>query len=129
VEKKLEAAEGDDRKPLKQQLKDLDEEYRGSTIKMVEELQKITGLETRLTILGHLQRGGTPSAADRLLATRLGTRALDLIKKEQFGVMVAVKGSVTEPVPMEEVAGKINFVPKDHPMIVSARNVGTSFGD
>ena len=117
VEKKLDAAEGDDRKPLKEELKALDAQYRGSTIQMVDELQKITGLETRLTILGHLQRGGTPSAADRLLATRLGTRALDLIKKEEFGVMVAVKGSVTEPVPMEEVAGKINFVPKDHPMI------------
>jgi 6-phosphofructokinase 1 len=129
VEKKLEGTEGDERKAIKQQLKELDTEYRGSTIQMVEELQKITGLETRLTILGHLQRGGTPSAADRLLATRLGTRALDLIKDEQFGVMVAVKGNGTEPVPMDEVAGKINFVPKDHPLIISARNVGTSFGD
>ena len=98
-------------------------------MKMVEELQKITGLETRLTILGHLQRGGTPSAADRLLATRLGTRAVELIKEERFGVMVAVKGNGCCAVPMEEVAGKINYVPPDHPLVLSARNVGTSFGD
>ncbi|MBN2699443.1 MAG: 6-phosphofructokinase [Bacteroidales bacterium] len=129
VEKQLDKAEGDKRKELKNQLKDLEKQYRGSTIQMVEELQKITRLETRLTILGHLQRGGTPSAADRLLATRLGTRAVHFIQEEKYGIMVAVKGNKTEAVPMEEVAGKINYVPKDHPLIISARNVGTSFGD
>lgn len=129
VEKKLEGAEGDERKQIKNQLKELDAQYRGSTMTLVQELQKITGLETRLTILGHLQRGGTPSAADRLLATRLGTKAVEYIKNEQYGVMVAVKGNETQPVPMEDVAGKINFVPPNHPLVISARNVGTSFGD
>ncbi len=61
VEKKLEGAEGEVRKKIKEELKALDSKYRGSTMQMVEELQKITGLETRLTILGHLQRWGTPS--------------------------------------------------------------------
>ena len=129
IEKKMEAAEGEQRSALKEQIKQLDSEYRGSTIKMADELQKITGLETRVTILGHLQRGGTPSAADRLLATRLGTSAIEFLKKEQYGIMVAVDGERTKPVPMEEVVGKINYVPPDHPWIISARNLETSFGD
>ena len=129
VEKKMEKAEGEERKKLKAEMKKLDKEYRGSTMQMVEELQKITRLETRLTILGHLQRGGTPSAADRLLATRLGTKAVEYIDNAQFGMMVAVKGNETAAVPLGDVAGKINYVPPDHPLITSARNVGTSFGD
>lgn len=129
VEQKLEGTEGEEREKIKKELKELDAKYRGSTMQMVEELQKITGLETRLTILGHLQRGGTPSAADRLLATKLGTKAVEFIKEEQFGVMVAVKGRQCAAVPMSEAAGKINYVPQDHPMVLSARSVGTSFGD
>jgi len=129
IEKKLETAEGDERAALKEKMKDLDTEYRGSTIQMADELQHITGLETRVTILGHLQRGGTPSAQDRLLATRLGTNAIDYIRNEQFGVMVAVDGEKTKPVPLEKVVGKINFVPPEHPWIITARNLETSFGD
>ncbi|HER08015.1 MAG TPA: 6-phosphofructokinase [Bacteroides sp.] len=129
IEKKMDDAEDEQRSALKKQLKELDAEYRGSTIKMAEELQKITGLETRVTILGHLQRGGTPSAADRLLATRLGTSAIEYIKNEQFGVMVAVDGERTKPVPLEDVVGKVNYVPPDHPWVICARNLETSFGD
>ncbi len=129
VEKKLENAEGEERSKLKKKRKELESLYRGSTMQMAEELQVITGLETRVTILGHLQRGGTPSAADRLLATRLGTSAINYIKNEQYGIMVAAKGYQTEAVPLNEVAGKINYVPDDHPWIISARDVGTSFGD
>jgi 6-phosphofructokinase 1 len=129
IEKKMEKAEGEERIAFKKQLKQMDSKYRGSTIQMAEELQKITGLETRVTILGHLQRGGTPSALDRLLATRLGTKAIDYIRNEQFGVMVAVDGEGTKPVPLEEVVGKINYVPPDHSWVITARNLETSFGD
>jgi len=129
LEKRLEKAEGDERKKIKTQLKIMDKEYRGSTLLLSEELQKMTGLETRVTILGHLQRGGTPSAADRLLATRLGTSAVEYIREEQYGVMVAVKGEQTRPVPLDQVAGKVNYVPPDHPWVISARNLATSFGD
>ncbi|MEN8157868.1 MAG: ATP-dependent 6-phosphofructokinase [Bacteroidota bacterium] len=129
IEKKLGKAEGAERSKIKSQLKQMDSEFRGSTIKMAEELEQITGLETRVTILGHLQRGGTPSALDRLLATRLGTSAVDYIKNEQFGMMVAVDGEKTKAVPLGDVAGKINYVPPDHPWIISARNLETSFGD
>jgi ATP-dependent phosphofructokinase / diphosphate-dependent phosphofructokinase len=129
VEKKLEGTEGEERAKLKSQLSVLDKEYRGSTIRMAEELQVITGLETRVTILGHLQRGGTPSAQDRLLATRLGTSAVDYIRNEQFGIMVAVDGEQTKAVPLGDVAGRVNYVPPDHPWVVTARNLATSFGD
>jgi len=129
IEKKLDKADDDHRLELKNQIKKLDDEYRGSTIQMAEELQMITGLETRVTILGHLQRGGTPSASDRLLATRLGTSAIDYIKNEQFGIMVAVSGEQTKAVPLQDVAGKVNYVPLDHPWIETARNLETSFGD
>jgi 6-phosphofructokinase 1 len=103
--------------------------YADRTLHLAKRLEQLTGLEARVTILGHLQRGGTPSAADRILATRLGTAATDLIAKGRFGVMVAAKGDATRPVKLEEVAGKVKIVPADHPLIMSARRVGTNFGD
>jgi phosphofructokinase-like protein len=129
LEKKLKSADKGKQSEIKEQLRQLDSEYRGSTIKLADELQKITGLETRVTILGHLQRGGNPSAADRLLATRLGTGAIEYINKEEFGIMVAVDGERTKAVPLQDVAGKINYVPPDHPWVISARDLETSFGD
>ena len=92
-------------------------------------LQEHTGLETRVTALGHLQRGGTPTPSDRLLATQLGTRAAELVNEKVFGVMVAIKGEACVTVPLEEVAGKCRTVPLDHPWIQSARMVGTCMGD
>lgn len=98
-------------------------------MRLSSQLETLTGLESRVTILGHLQRGGTPSPADRLLATRLGTSCAELINRGIYGVMVASRGDGCEPVPLEEVAGKRKTVPLDHPWIWSARRVGTSLGD
>lgn len=103
--------------------------YAGRTLRLAQQLEKLTGLEARVTILGHLQRGGTPSAADRILATRLGTAAADLIAKKKYGVMVAAKGEDTVPVKLEAVGSKVKTVPPDHPWVQSARRVGTNFGD
>lgn len=103
--------------------------YAERTLRLAHQLEKLTGLEARVTILGHLQRGGTPSAADRLLATRLGTAAADLIRRGQYGYMVAARGEASEPVLLEDVAGQVKTVPPDHPWVESARGVGTSFGD
>ncbi|MFN3884207.1 MAG: 6-phosphofructokinase [Rhodocyclaceae bacterium] len=103
--------------------------YANRTLRLAKQLEKRTGLEARVTILGHLQRGGTPSAADRILATRLGTAAADLIAKKHYGVLVAAQGEGTRPVAIEDVAGKVKTVPPDHPLILSARRVGTNFGD
>ncbi|MCX7722205.1 MAG: 6-phosphofructokinase [Verrucomicrobiae bacterium] len=107
----------------------LDEQHSGNTLRLAEELEKLTGLESRVTILGYVQRGGTPSTADRLLATRLGTACVHLIKDGVFEVMVAARGDNTEPVPLETVAGVRKQVPLDHPWITAARKIGTCFGD
>ena len=76
-----------------------------------------------------MQRGGTPSAADRLLATRLGSACANFIHQDVYGVMIAARGDQAEPIPLEEVAGKRRLVPLDHPWIEAARHVGTSLGD
>ena len=99
------------------------------TLMLAHQLEELTGLESRPTILGYLQRGGTPSAADRLLATRLGTACAELINAEVSGVMVAARGEGAEAMPLEEVAGRKKLVPLDHPWVVSARRVGTNLGD
>jgi len=84
--------------------------------------------EIRTTILGHMQRGGTPTAYDRNLATAFGARAANLVAQERYGEMVALQdGSFTE-VPLEEVANRTRTVPIDSPLISSAIDVGTSFG-
>jgi len=103
--------------------------YAERTLRLAHQLEMLTGLEARVTILGHLQRGGTPSAADRILATRLGTAAADLIAAGEYGVMVAARGEGTEPVKLEDVAGRGKLVPSDHPWVLSARRVGTNMGD
>lgn len=103
--------------------------YADRTLRLAKCLEALTGLEARVTILGHVQRGGAPSAADRILATRLGTACADLIAKGTYGVMVAAKGEGTRPVRLEEVAGKVKIVPLNHSWIASARRVGTNFGD
>ncbi len=100
-----------------------------STVRLARQLEQLTRLESRVTILGHLQRGGTPSAADRLLATRLGTACADLVAQGVYGVLVAARGDGAEPVPLSEVAGKRKTVPLDHPWIESARRIGTCLGD
>jgi len=108
---------------------DSEESAESKTGRIAQRLQELTGLETRVTVLGHLQRGGTPTPADRLLATRLGTKCAELINQGLSGIMVAVKGEECVPVELGEVAGKLKAVPLGHPWIQSARLVGTCFGD
>ncbi len=92
-------------------------------------LEERTGQEIRVCVPGHIQRGGSPNSADRLLTTRLGIAAANLIKKQQYGYMVAVKGTEIVPVPLSEVAGKLKTVPPDCDTVRSARDLGISFGD
>jgi len=99
------------------------------TANLAAELEARTGLESRVTILGHVQRGGTPSPFDRLLATRLGTAAADFIARGESGVMVAIQNNECVPVPLEEVAGRRKTVPLDHPWILTLRNLGIGLGD
>jgi ATP-dependent phosphofructokinase / diphosphate-dependent phosphofructokinase len=110
-------------------LANVEDAQREHTFRLARQLEAATGLESRVTILGYVQRGGTPCAADRLLATRLGAAAADLVAQGQFGYMVAARGEGTEPVPLTDVAGKIKVVPKEHEWIAAARQVGTGLGD
>jgi 6-phosphofructokinase 1 len=97
--------------------------------RIARQLQELTGIEARVTSLGHVQRGGTPSSFDRLLCTRLGTKAVQLLAKGEYNVMVAYDSGICKPTPIENVASKRKIVPPDHPMIASARLVGTCMGD
>ena len=92
------------------------------------QLEKLMELETRAVVLGHLQRGGTPTPFDRILATRLGSKAVDLIEEKKFGQMVSVEGNHLAAYPLEEVAKGPRLVPADHEMIEAARAIGVCFG-
>jgi phosphofructokinase-like protein len=92
-------------------------------------ITELTGIEARETVLGYIQRGGTPSPMDRVLATRYGTAAAELIARRDFGKMVALKNNEIISVPLEDVAGKLKLVDPDSALVSKAKNMGTSFGD
>jgi 6-phosphofructokinase 1 len=92
-------------------------------------IEQGTGLETRVTVLGHLQRGGTPTAYDRILATRFGVAAAEVACRGGSGVMVALRGTEIVTVPIADAIATLRTVPPDHPMVIAARSVGTRFGD
>ena len=92
------------------------------------EIEKITGIEARTTVLGYTQRGGNPSPFDRNLASRLGSYATDLIANRAFGQMVCIKGQQVDSVELSKVAGKIKLVPSDHDLIRHGVQMGISFG-
>ena len=129
AKKKAGAKTKADRQHAKTELAVLNARHAGNTLRLAKQLEELTHLEARVTILGYVQRGGTPSAGDRLLATRLGTMCVELINDKVFGVMVAARGDGAKPVPISDVAGKLKLVPLDHSWIESARRVGTSLGN
>jgi ATP-dependent phosphofructokinase / diphosphate-dependent phosphofructokinase len=93
------------------------------------EIQKRTGKETRVCVLGHLQRGGAPTSFDRLLCTRFGARAVQLIAEEKYGYMVALRPPDTVPVKLSEAVGRLRSVPPNGDIVQAARALGISFGD
>lgn len=117
------------KRAAKQHLASVADAHRENTFKLARELESLTGLESRVSILGYVQRGGTPCAVDRVLATRLGAAGAEMVESREFGVMVAARGEETCAVPLEQVAGKLKLIPPDHSWITAARNVGTGLGD
>jgi len=113
----------------KKHLANVADTQREHTFKLARELESLTGLESRVSILGYVQRGGTPVAADRLLASRIGTAAANHVAKGDFSIMVAARGERTEAVPLADVAGNLKLVPLDHEWIMTARNLGTGLGE
>ncbi|HUU22949.1 MAG TPA: ATP-dependent 6-phosphofructokinase [Phycisphaerae bacterium] len=96
---------------------------------VAEEVEKRTGLESRHIVLGHIQRGGTPTAFDRVLATMLAHHAVELLMEGRFGRLSVLRDGVVDSVPIEAIAGTIKTVPHDHPLVRAAKAVGTCFGD
>lgn len=123
------AGSAESKRAAKSHLAHVEDSQREHTFRLARELEAATGLETRVTILGYVQRGGTPCAADRLLATRLGAAAADLVADGEYGFMVAARGDNAVPVPLADVAGKVKLVPPDHEWVTAARKVGTGLGD
>jgi ATP-dependent phosphofructokinase / diphosphate-dependent phosphofructokinase len=93
------------------------------------EIQERTGKETRVCVLGHLQRGGAPTTTDRLLCTRFGAKAVQLIAEKKYGQMVALRGADTTAVKISEAVGHLRTVPVDGDIVQTARSLGISFGD
>ena len=97
--------------------------------KLAMEIEQRTEIESRCTVLGHLQRGGTPTAYDRVLATRYGVAAVDCIMRGEFGRMVALQKNQITSVPIEDVVGKPHNVPPDDQLVLAGRAIGVCFGD
>jgi 6-phosphofructokinase 1 len=95
---------------------------------IADQIEEATGIESRVTILGHVQRGGTPTAADRVLATQFAVRAVEMVEQGQFNHMVGMQQNRLVAVPLEKVMGRQRLVPADAPLVRAALAVGTSFG-
>lgn len=98
----------------------------GQAVKKI--LDQNTDLESRVTVLGHLQRGGTPTAFDRILSSRFGYHAIQLVKRKRFGRMVCLKGNEIKDVKLADAVRKIKKVDPEHSLIRTAQAIGTSFG-
>ncbi len=95
---------------------------------IAQEIERATGIESRETVLGYIQRGGSPTAADRNLATRMGGYATELIATNQFGRMVSLQGGKIGSVPLEEVIGKLKLVDANNELVVQGKRLGICFG-
>ena len=96
---------------------------------VAEELQALTGQEARCVVLGHLLRGGKPSSFDRILALRFGAAAIRALEQNQSGVMVALDPPNVQYVPLDQATKRMKQVPVDGDTVMTARDLGISFGD
>lgn len=97
--------------------------------KVAEQLEQLTGIETRVTVLGHLQRGGRPVPYDRILSTRYGVEAVEMVNRGEYGRMVSLQGAEIKSVSLEEAVGNIKLVPPEGELVRIAKSVGVGFGD
>jgi len=96
---------------------------------IADEVARRTGKETRVVVLGHLQRGGAPTSFDRLLCTRYGEAAVRLIRAEKYGCMVSLRGTQIVEVPISRAVGRIRRVDPDGELVLAAKSLGIGFGD
>jgi 6-phosphofructokinase 1 len=105
-----------------------EEGFASIAYRVAREIERETGMETRATVLGYTQRGGIPSASDRILATSLGAAAAELLAHGNYGRMVCLNGNIVGSVSLDIPAEKVKFVPQNHFMIDTAVAVGTCMG-
>ena len=97
--------------------------------RVAQEIEAETGIETRTSVLGYLQRGGSPSAYDILLATELGTAAADFLANKDFGKLIGITDGAITGIPLCDIADKLKTVTEDSAMLKTARALGICFGD
>ncbi|MCR4922983.1 MAG: 6-phosphofructokinase [Lachnospiraceae bacterium] len=117
------------KKELKESLAKSAQKYPSVSYEIAAEIEKRTGQEIRVTVPGHTQRGGSPCPYDRVFASRLGTKAAELIINEDYGYMVGIVNREITKIPLEDVAGKLKYLEPDATIIKEARMLGISFGD
>ena len=115
------------KKDLKKKM--TEKKYPSVAYELAEQILKKSGTEVRITVPGHTQRGGSPCPYDRVLSTRLGTAAANLILHDEYGYMVAIVNNKTKKVPLKDVAGKLKVVEPDDQFVKEAKLLGISFGD
>ena len=106
-----------------------DRKYPSVSYEIADQIYEAAGVEVRVTVPGHTQRGGSPCPYDRVLCTRLGSAAAQAIIEEDYGCMIAMINGETKRVPLAEVSGKLKTVDPDCQMIQEAKRIGISFGD
>jgi len=117
------------KKEFKKHQAEMLEKYPSVSYEIAAQIHEATGKEIRVTVPGHMQRGGAPCPYDRVLSSRLGATAALMISKEEYGNMVAIQNHVITSVPLKEVAGKLKTVDPNDDIISEARLLGISFGD
>ena len=117
------------KKEYKEKLKNRKYPYPSISYELADKIQELTGQEIRITVPGHTQRGGSPCPYDRVISSRFGAAAAELILNKEFGYMVGMINGEIKKVPLSEVAGKLKMIEPDCSIIKEAKNIGISFGD
>ena len=117
------------KKELKKKMEENAKKYPSVSYKLEAELKEKLDLDIRITIPGHMQRGGSPCPYDRVLSTHMGSAAAGLILKDEYGYMVGIDNGKIKKVPLQECAGKLKMVSPDDQLIKAAKRIGISFGD
>ena len=117
------------KKELKKKMEENAKKYPSVSYKLEAELKEKLDLDIRITIPGHMQRGGSPCPYDRVLSTHMGSAAAGLILKDEYGYMVGIVNGKIKKVPLQECAGKLKMVSPDDQLVKAAKRIGISFGD
>lgn len=117
------------KKERKQAVADAAAKYPSVAYEVADKIKQFSGMDIRVTVPGHTQRGGSPCPYDRVISSRFGAKAAELIKKEDFGKLVVMKNNKVTAIPLSESAGKLKYVSADDDIVKNAKLLGISFGD